>query len=758
MNNNDMVDISVEVEALNLDGIEQNLLDYVEKKAKIDIDNSVESAEKSADDASAAAIEAAASAELASECAIQASESLENYYTKTQTDNLLSAKQDTLTFDYTPASASTNPVTSGGIYTALAGKADVATTLAGYGITDGTNKDLSNLSADGQMIIDSANGTISNCILEIPQLLKLELSGNVITHKAGSVQTQCGDTYATYTVTQDRSTTISDSLADGLYYVNPSNNGTLTVTAQGKFGSGDTLPADGSTYERFFLTTDKKMYHYGSGTWGVSGLNYPVCMIKMTSGVASFAKDSNGNDMIFNGAGFVGHHGFVYPGVKALQPRGFNSDGSMNSFDTTTNALQIVALTNNTNFLTLASNNISQSRANYRVVKEKDSIISCQYVTSENLFYFYTGSVYALRYETPFIFFAYNGTTVTDFTINQPVRLATTEMLDNVQVQVDTNTTAILGKQDTLVSGTNIKTINSTTVLGNGNFALADQSLSNLDSAGQMVVDSMNGTISNCILEIPQNIKMEISSDKKTITLKSGSICVKSGSTYTTITTTADVSFTNTNSNPRKCVFFLMDAGNWARVSEIERIVSGSTDSKAGTTWHVWFDTENKEIKFYASDASTYGLACYPCCVIDIDSNGDISFAKDSNGNDMIFNGCGFIGHHVFVYPNVKGLIPNGFNADGSLSSLIATTNALTIREITNASTTRVLALFDDDSAKTIGAGFEEVYELPQNPVTNKQYYEIKSIETYRRKNKGGGIPPPFLFLSIAYSALSPIG
>lgn len=39
------------------------------------------------------------------------------YYTKSETDAFLQGKQNTLTFDTTPTSGSTNPVTSGGIYT-----------------------------------------------------------------------------------------------------------------------------------------------------------------------------------------------------------------------------------------------------------------------------------------------------------------------------------------------------------------------------------------------------------------------------------------------------------------------------------------------------------------------------------------------------------------------------------------------------------------------------------------------------------------
>jgi len=46
-------------------------------------------------------------------------------YTKTQTDTLLSGKQNTLTFDSTPTASSTKPVTSGGIKTYVDGKATI---------------------------------------------------------------------------------------------------------------------------------------------------------------------------------------------------------------------------------------------------------------------------------------------------------------------------------------------------------------------------------------------------------------------------------------------------------------------------------------------------------------------------------------------------------------------------------------------------------------------------------------------------------
>lgn len=51
---------------------------------------------------------------------------LSDYYTKSQADTLLAAKQDKLTYDDVPTQGSNNAVTSGTVYTALATKANAA--------------------------------------------------------------------------------------------------------------------------------------------------------------------------------------------------------------------------------------------------------------------------------------------------------------------------------------------------------------------------------------------------------------------------------------------------------------------------------------------------------------------------------------------------------------------------------------------------------------------------------------------------------
>lgn len=339
---------------------------------------------------------------------------------------------------------------------------------AASGVQNPANRDLSNLSADGNMIIDSANGTISNCILEIPQNIKLKLENNVLTLKAGSILTHPGDTYKTYTTKENKTYTISSTLSDGMYSVFVARS---SGTIQGlsnitKISSGNTASRpewSTSIVGLVYYNTDTKLFNFVSASgwyedWGVA---YPVCVIEMKSGVASFAKDSNGNDMIFNGACFVGHYAIVYPGIKALAANGLNDDGGMNSIRITTNSLNIVdihsghyiILQGNQPGVPATTNNISEVN-NFDDIPQPMQVWHRYYVKSENRWYIYINSIQSF-YNLKLVKYTYDGTTVTDFTICQPVRTATVEMLDKVesqidtvQSQIDTNTTAIATKAD----------------------------------------------------------------------------------------------------------------------------------------------------------------------------------------------------------------------------------------------------------------------------------------------------------------------
>ena len=77
---------------------------------------------------------------LASEEEMSSGESTTVVPSVKQVADELAKKQATLTFDEAPTASSQNVVKSGGVYTALQAKADKASTLEGYGITDAYTK------------------------------------------------------------------------------------------------------------------------------------------------------------------------------------------------------------------------------------------------------------------------------------------------------------------------------------------------------------------------------------------------------------------------------------------------------------------------------------------------------------------------------------------------------------------------------------------------------------------------------------------
>ena len=90
---------------------------------------------------------------------------LSNYYTKTQMDASLLLKQDALTFDSAPTAGSINPVTSGGVYTAL----------QNVDVPVATTQTAGKVKPDGTTITVDANGVISGAnTLEGGNLISIE--------------------------------------------------------------------------------------------------------------------------------------------------------------------------------------------------------------------------------------------------------------------------------------------------------------------------------------------------------------------------------------------------------------------------------------------------------------------------------------------------------------------------------------------------------------------------------------------------------
>ena len=200
----------------------------------------------------------------------------------------------------------------------------------------------------------------------------------------------------------------------------------------------------------------------------------------------------------------------------------------------------------------------------------------------------------------------------------------------------------------------------------------ANTDLSNLSVTGQAVLNAKQDiatavnydNISNCITEIPQDIKLEL--DNGTLTLKAGSkVYIPNGTgVFNTITISADKSWGQTTYAGGKLMVFYRNQYNDLFSMNDSECYSGSTAPTAHTNM-VWYDTANNKIKWTSNGGSTWNDEGLSLPI----TNSSYANGTGFTSIDQVFNGFGYIGSTVFALPGVKGIIPNGRNADGTLKN-----------------------------------------------------------------------------------------
>jgi len=223
------------------------------------------------------------------------------------------------------------------------------------------------------------------------------------------------------------------------------------------------------------------------------------------------------------------------------------------------------------------------------------------------------------------------------------------------------------------------------------------------------------------ITNIPQDINLELNNG--TLTLKSGSVVTFPDGTQYQLT--ADQSTTFTNAGVR--AFALrVDNKQITQMGTLAEIVSGSTDSMAGQTYHCWYDTTNKVINRYTTDGSTPAYQCsLPICIVTCDGTQIVSI-------DKVFNGFGYIGSTLFVLPDVEGFYPNGKNGFNNIFTNVRHT-VLTMVNVP-ANKTNYIMTFYANSNGYWGTGFEIVDKLPpfEDSVVDRRYYSKQDNFVYR--------------------------
>lgn len=194
------------------------------------------------------------------------------------------------------------------------------------------------------------------------------------------------------------------------------------------------------------------------------------------------------------------------------------------------------------------------------------------------------------------------------------------------------------------------------------------------DKDGNLYYYINSKNITNCLLEVPQRIKLKLNNG--TLTLKAGSQVIvpngfeADGTTpkFDYVVIPNDVNTTNFWDDVRLVAY---NPNTGLEPMPVLTCFSGTTQPSA-TKYALWYDTTNNLVKKTNDNGATWSTGIsLPVCT-----------AYGTNGTtvtriDQVFNGMGYIGSTIWVDKGVKGLIPNGRNADGSLRNIEYTTEKL---------------------------------------------------------------------------------
>ena len=225
---------------------------------------------------------------------------------------------------------------------------------------------------------------------------------------------------------------------------------------------------------------------------------------------------------------------------------------------------------------------------------------------------------------------------------------------------------------------------------GENHFANPD--LSNLTAEGEKHFLNKR-QITNCILEAPRRVKIEMNGT--TITIKAGSrlsfpngFDIKGDRIFDEVILENDVSSTSTPPGSYQAALGVVknDIGNYYinyigpldGGTNYPATYSGPTQPVSGAGQYAfWYNTtQNKVFMVESGSVNTDNYATFPIAYISVTAGG-------FQGVHQYYDVCSYCGQYLLTFPNVKYLIPNGYYEDGSLKSIEVITNT-TLSDFTN--------------------------------------------------------------------------
>ena len=541
-------------------------------------------------------------------------------------------------------------------------------------------------SVDGTISFN-INNKITNCITKIPQDIKLELTDGTLTLKAGSVYYKCDGNFTKTTLEQDISVT---NIGDGIRFVSVLDN-TLNLHLISGISSGSIQPSSGT---KWFNTTNNIMYNStdnGANWTELPDFSLPLAIITVKNNTITSI------DQVFNGFGYMGNAVFTLPGIEGLCPNGRNTDGSLKNVIDTYTEVNLINLSNVNNATivswlnTQTSNFGTVAKSQYFIQNNEPNNIlwSCWFNPNKNIIYVGDGNTWQQRN----IFIAFEAEILNSRIISLTPK-TTFQAIDYNEYSKDI--TEIKENVSDKVSLTKNEEIAGTKTFTD-----------NITAPNQ--IDYTR--ITNYITKMPQDIKLELNDD--ILTLKAGSkVYIPNGkdtsgkNLFNEVILSEDKTLSTANFFDGQA-FIALSSNNNLDTAPQALIKWESTDGQPTDNDHnrAYDYTNNKIWYRTATDTwedriNEYSL---PLAIITIENNTIASI-------DQVFNGFGYMGSTIFALPGVEGLIPNGFNEDGSLNNIKYTTPTILTRTDTTLSRDCVFTI------ATTGIGIDtNIYKSDEN-------------------------------------------
>lgn len=251
--------------------------------------------------------------------------------------------------------------------------------------------------------------------------------------------------------------------------------------------------------------------------------------------------------------------------------------------------------------------------------------------------------------------------------------------------------------------------------------------------------------ITNCITEIPQDIKLELNNG--TLTLKAGSKAYNGNGLFVNILSDKSISWVGSG---QICVS-VDNSGGLIIANKGESV--SSLPSPLPADYRLRYNTTDKKC-YYPS----YGAGQWVECSLPIAlATGD---GTKISSIDQVFNGFGYVGSTVFALPGVKGLIPNGRNDDGSLkNNAIEVNNVLTTTDTSNATGSLKYHLTSSGifRAGSTNLFYDEINNINKDSAGVKQSSIIIEENGYRTNGTTTTFTPKTSFHALDYNDKSTI-